>query len=384
MIPALRYVLGAAALAALSACASGPLQFASCRLEAPEPRSTQALQNVASDRGLGGSGIWSEDRGLGGSGMRAGIIGVVTGFASLCVNGFEVELDETSVVTVEGHPATPADIHLGQLVVIEAKAEGGKLRAASIDVRLAALGPVSTVSDDGKTLTLLGQTVRLSDVAGARPEKLAPGDWVAVSGLRGADTAIEGSSVVRLPEPGARAMVAGVVREGRSAGLEIGALAIGPLGPDKPAFAAGDAVVVEGRPRDGRLAVERVRPQLEARFTAGVRDLSLQTLVPADRLMGLRISPTELRPMTAGGSPIQMEGRLRGDMFVPDRVTVPVLPRDGANAVRNVIVDRGVILRPFTPPDTVQPTLVRPGDTAPPTLPTDGRPQTPPPAPPSP
>jgi hypothetical protein len=381
MIRPLRYAVGAVALSALSACASGPLQFASCRLEAPEPRSTQALQFVASDRGLGGSGISTGDRGLGGSGMRAGIIGVVTGFASLCVNGFEVELDETSVVTVEGHPATQADVHLGQLVVIEAEAAGGKLRAASVDVRLAAMGPVSTVSDDGKTLTLLGQTVRMSELPGARPEKIAPGDWVAVSGLRGADTAIEGSSVVRLPQPGERAMVAGIVREGRVAGLEIGALAIGPLPNGRPAFAPGDAVVVEGRPVEGRIAVEQVRPQLEARFTAGVRDLSLQTFMPGERLLGLQISPTQMRPMTPG-TPIQMEGRLlRGDVFIPDRAMIPVLPRDGANAVRNVIVDRGVILRPFTPPDTVLPTFVRPGDGMPPTLPADGRPQTPPPPP---
>jgi hypothetical protein len=258
-------------------------------------------------------------------------------------------------------------------VVIEAAAEDGKLRAASVDVRLAAMGPVSTVSDDGKTLTLLGQTVRLSEVAAARPEKLSPGDWVAVSGLRGADTAIEGSSVVRLPEPGARAMVAGVVREGRVAGLEVGALAIG-----RPPFAPGDAVIVDVRPVEGRLAIEQVRPQLEARFTAGVRDLSVQTFVPGERLLGLRISPTEMRPMTPGTA-IQMEGRLARDgIFIPDRAMIPVLPRDGASATRNVIVDRGVILRPFIPSDTVLPTFVRPGDVAPPTLPADGRPQTPP------
>lgn len=377
MIRALRCVFGAVVLAGLSACASGPLQLAACRFEPPDPRSTQALQHVASDRGLGGSGISSGDRGLGGSGMRAGIIGVVTGFASLCVNGYEIEIDETSVVTVEGHPATQADIHLGQLVVIEAEAGDGKLRAESIDVRLAAMGPISAVSDDGKTLTLLGQTVRLADLPGARVEKLAPGDWVAVSGLRGADTVIEGTSVVRLPQPGARAMVAGVVREGRAAGLEVGALAI----ERSASVAPGDAVVIEGRPLDGRLTVERVRPQLEARFTAGVRDLSVQTFVPADRLMGLRITPMEMRPVTPGGSPIQMEGRLVRGMFIPDRAMIPVLPRDGASAVRNVIVDRGVILRPFTPPDTVQPTLVRPGDVMPPSPPTDTRPNVPPPPP---
>ncbi|MGE4062824.1 MAG: DUF5666 domain-containing protein [Rhodospirillaceae bacterium] len=369
MMRAVRCALAAAALLALGACASGPLQLASCRLDAPGPRSTAALEFVASDRGLGGSGISTSDRGIGGSGMRAGIIGVITGFASLCVNGYEIELDESSVVTVEGNPAREADLHLGQLVVIEAEAVGGTLRAASIDVRLAALGPVSSISADRKTLTLLGQTVRLTE-PGARAHTITVGDWVAVSGLRGADAVIEGTSVVRLPQAGMRAMVAGPLRESRSAGLEIGGLAIA-----KPGFAAGDAVVVAGRPVEGRLAVEDIRPQLEARFTASVRDLSVQTFVPAERLMGLRIAPTEMRPATPG-SPVQLEGRLARGTFVPHRAMIPVLPRDGASAVRNVIVDRGVILRPFTPPDTVLPTLVRPPEVTPPTTPE--RPQPPP------
>lgn len=369
---AMRLLLGAASLTVLASCASGPMSLAACRFEAPEPRTTQGLQHIASDRGLGGSGISTEERGLGGSGIRAGIIGVVTGFASLCVNGYEVELDETSVVTIEGHPATAADIHLGQLVVIEAEQDRGQLRAASVDVRLAAMGPVTSISDDGKTMTLLGQTVRLADLPGVRTEKVAAGDWVAVSGLRGADTVIEGTSVVRLPEPGARAMVAGVVREGRAATFEVGALTIG-----RPGVAAGDAVVVEVRPNNGTFTVADVRPQLDARFTAGVRDLSLQTLVPSDRLMGLRISPTEARPMTPGGSPIQMEGRLSlGNTFVLDRVLIPALPRDGQNAVRNVIVDRGILLKDIRPGDVI-PTLV------PPNVPIEVRPEIPtPPSPP--
>lgn len=381
MSRALWMIVGGVALCALSSCASGPLQFAACRFEAPEPRSVKALQSVASDRGLGGSGVTGEERGLGGSGMRAGIIGVVTGFGSICVNGYEIEIDENSVVTVEGHPATPADVHLGQLVVIEAEPEGGQLRAASVDVRLAAMGPVSTISDDGKSLTLLGQTVRVAGLQGVGPEKLQPGDWVAVSGLRRADTVIEGTSVVRLPEAGARAMVAGVVRQGRTTGLEIGALALNAPTRTSPAFAAGDAVVVEGRALEGRLAVETVRPQLEARFTAGVRDLSVQTLAPGERFMGLRISPTDMRPVSAG-SPIQMEGRLTvGNTFVPDRIVIPALPRDGQNAVRNVIVDRGIMLRGFVPGDVIT-TITRPGFTPPEPPPTDNRPPVPPIAPP--
>lgn len=357
MIRALRFLLGAGVLAALSSCASGPLSFGSCSFTPPAPRSTQALQLVASDRGLGGSGILGEDRGLGGSGIRAGIIGVVTGFGSLCVNGYEVELDESSVVTIEGQPAREADIHLGQLVVIEADQAEGKLRAARVDVRLAAMGPVSTVSSDGKTLTLLGQTVRLADLPGARDEKVAPGDWVAVSGLRAADAVIEGTSVVRLPAAGTHAMVAGVVRDGRVGGLDVAAHAV----------SVGEAVVVDVRPADGRFTVASVRPQTGARFTAGVRDVSVQTFMPGERLMGLRISPTDVRPIA--GLPVQMEGRLMvGNTFIPDRVMVPALPRDGQFAVRNILMDRGAIIRGIAPANPVLPTLV------PPTLPTETRP----------
>ncbi len=364
MIRALRLLLGASALAVLSSCAGGPLPFASCSFTPPGPRSLDALQRVSTDRGLGGSGIGTEDRGLGGSGIRAGIIGVVTGFGSLCVNGYEVELDETSVVTLEGQLATEADIHLGQLVVIEADQSEGKLRAARVDVRLAAIGPVSTVGADGKTLTVLGQTVRLADMAAEAAEKVAPGDWVAVSGLRDADAVIEGTSVVRLPRAGTRAMVAGVVRGGRVAGLDIGANAAAP----------GDAVVVDVRPVDGRFTVASVRPQTEARFTAGVREVSVQTFVPGERLMGLRISPTAVRP--AAGLPVQLEGRLAmGNTFIPNRVMIPALPRDGQFAVRNILMDRDAVIRGVAPTDPVIPALV------PPTLPTETRPPVPPPSP---
>ncbi len=361
MTRALRLLLGASALALLSSCASGPLPFASCSFTPPGPRSLDALQLVSTDRGLGGSGISSEDRGLGGSGIRAGIIGVVTGFGSLCVNGYEVEIDETSVVTLEGHPATEADIHLGQLVVIEADQSEGKLRAASVDVRLAAMGPVSAVSADGKTLTVLGQTVRLADMSAEAAEKVAPGDWVAVSGLRDANAVIEGTSVVRLPQAGTHAMVAGVVRDGRVAGLDIGAYNAAP----------GDAVVVDVRPTDGRFTVASVRPQTDARFTAGVHEVSVQTFVPGERLMGLRISPTDVRPIA--GLPVQLEGRLVvGNTFVPNRVMIPALPRDGQFAVRNILMDRETILRGIVPTGPVLPALV------PPTLPTETRPPAPP------
>ena len=207
----------------------------------------------------------------------------------------------------------------------------------------------------------------------AAQRSTAAGEWVAVSGLRNADTVIEGTSVVRLPQAGARVMVAGPVRANAATGFQIANLAIG-----SQAVAPGDAVVVAGRLSNGAIVVDHVRPQLEARFTASVRHLSLQTLSPSDTLMGLRIAAAAIRPMTPG-APIQMEGSLTaGNTFVPGRITIPELPRDGQVAVRGFIIDRGVVLRGINPGDNVGTALVpRPG-VRPPERPDIIVPETPP------
>ena len=60
-----------------------------------------------SDRGIGGTGGASQptrsaDRGIGGT----GIIGIITGFASVCLDGVEVHLDAVTPVYVNGNPET--------------------------------------------------------------------------------------------------------------------------------------------------------------------------------------------------------------------------------------------------------------------------------------
>ena len=361
MNPTLRLLVGAGALFLLASCASGSLPFASCSFSPPAPRSTDALQRISFERGIGGSGISNGDRGLGGSGVRAGIIGVVTGFGSLCVNGYEIELDETSVVTLEGRRASEADIHLGQLVVVEADQSRGNLRAARVDVRLAVMGPVEKVDASGASFTVLGQTVRLSEIGAKTGEKVSPGDWVAVSGLRDRDAVIEGTSVVKLPQAGTFAMVGGTVRDGR-----VGGLAIGPQAP-----APGETVVVELRAKGQALQVVQVHPQPQT-FSADVREVSVQTFVPGERLLGLSISPTGVP--AASGKPVQLEGRLvAGNTVVPNRTVVPDLPREGQFAVRNILMDRDAIFRGVSPAGPVLPALV------PPTLPTETRPTAPPP-----
>src|ERR1700690_592414 len=80
----------------------------------------------AADRGIGGTGAPAagpaiSDRGIGGT----GIVGVVTGFGSVFVNGLEVAYAATTPVTVDGVPDTDAALRVGQLAAIVASDDHG-------------------------------------------------------------------------------------------------------------------------------------------------------------------------------------------------------------------------------------------------------------------
>lgn len=136
-----------------------------------------------SDRGIGGTGGASQptrsaDRGIGGT----GIIGIITGFASVCLDGVEVHLDAVTPVYVNGNPETAQRLRAGQLAAITADGPADSLSARRITVRHEVSGPVEAVADGGAVLVVAGQRVILSQpVWGeAKPRK---GDWLAVSGL---------------------------------------------------------------------------------------------------------------------------------------------------------------------------------------------------------
>jgi hypothetical protein len=47
------------------------------------------------------------------------IVGVVTGFALICVDGLDVRLDKTGPVSINGTSAAAGQLRVGQLVVIK-------------------------------------------------------------------------------------------------------------------------------------------------------------------------------------------------------------------------------------------------------------------------
>ena len=138
------------------------------------------------ERGIGGTGapaIQLAERGIGGT----GIIGVVTGFASICLAGREVALPAGVPIEIGGVPADPRALRAGQVAAIEASGDGGTLTARRIAVRYEVSGPIEFVTAD--RVQVAGQTVLLGPDTWLRTPP-ALGQWVAVSGLRNAAGAV--------------------------------------------------------------------------------------------------------------------------------------------------------------------------------------------------
>lgn len=333
----------AAALFVLLGCAAGPYSTAAVCRFTPDPGDglggTGASSDVllrlvgaAEERGIGGTGIVAQnktdERGLGGT----GIIGIVTGFASICVNGYEVEVTDKTTVTVEDLPANLGDVRLGQLVEIEARVQDGQFEASSINVRLAVAGPVSSVSPDGKSMTVAGQTVRMNGFGGSTPETPpALGQWVAVSGLRRADDVVAATSLVALPKAGREVLVAGTVHS------EAGVSRIGGLTLSGSGAANGARVVVRGTLDANTVVAAVTAPETSPAFVARVETLSVQGFAglatPASINLGTLTTPITAEAFSARADlpahAVQMDGRIVSGVLIPDRVQLLQRPRDG-------------------------------------------------------
>jgi hypothetical protein len=121
--------------------------------------------------------VQTADRGIGGT----GIIGVITGFASVCVAGEEVALPANLPATTDGHPSSVDDLRAGQVVAMQAAGPAEALLAREIVVRHVVIGPVQSTGDG--VMVVAGQQVVVGDAKGAATYAL-PGQFVAVSGFR--------------------------------------------------------------------------------------------------------------------------------------------------------------------------------------------------------
>jgi hypothetical protein len=132
-------------------------------------------------------------------------VGPIASFGSVVVNGIHYETDG-AVITVDGEPATQADLRVGQVVRIVAELEDGETTgaASSVDFDDNVEGPIASIDLPGGRFVVLGQTVLVGpetsfddDISPRSLEGLAAGDFVEVSGLVTADGSIDATRIER-------------------------------------------------------------------------------------------------------------------------------------------------------------------------------------------
>ena len=114
--------------------------------------------------------------GIGGT----GIVGLVTGFGSLIVNGIIVDTTGATQYSTALGFTSASSVRVGDSLTIEATTRGGRLEAKRVHLTHPLVGQVQSVSADGTTLWINGVQVQLEpQIRGLA----ATGDRLRVSGL---------------------------------------------------------------------------------------------------------------------------------------------------------------------------------------------------------
>ena len=298
---------------------------------------------VAGRPGLGGTGI--SEGGIGGT----GIVGVITGFASICVNGVEIMFDANTPVLDNGQPASARQLAVGQVVAVRAASAGAATSARSIAMIHAAVGPLGAVNPTTGEFTILGQTGRVlypDDLSGLKAQ-----DWVRISGHRRAQGDIVASSIEPVAAQ-AQVQLIGLVSELSAEGLRVMGTRVRmgsqllpaglTLGQEVSVSGVWDGTFIEAQrvqldpTRSGFGAVEQVVLEGYIHALDG-RELSLGlerlTLGP-----GVQVVSSNAAPL-AVNQRVQVRGRVGADQRITvDRVEV----NGGASDTGRSDVGRGV------------------------------------------
>jgi Domain of unknown function (DUF5666) len=306
----------------------------------PDPGGIGGTGQVASGTGIGGTGRplqAATGSGIGGTGSPVvagesglggtGIVGVVTGFASICVNDVEVEYEPSMPVDRDGGSAALSELAVGQLVALQTTGEGDQLRARRIAVIDAAVGPLTSLDAASGRFQVMGQSalaLEATDLQG-----LADGDWVRVSGQRLSSGEIRASRVQRAA-PGT-AVVTGPYAASGTLGLRIGTTpltaSVVPVG-----LAEGQEVAARGEWSGERLRVREWVVQPTRAAMGGSREVLLQGYVHAVRGRELQLGYDSL---TLGD-----QLRVDGSDLRALRVDQPVQVRGWVDEQRRVTVER--------------------------------------------
>lgn len=143
-----------------------------------------AANDEDQDIGLGGTGMLADTGSGSGSGSGlggTGILGEITGFGSVFVNGIEIEYDNDTTFTIDGEAADDRQLEIGDVVEVLTSDASQHTQASIINLRHEVIGRVESTDPDTFSFIVHGQTVIQS-----LDKRILPvvGTTVAVSGFR--------------------------------------------------------------------------------------------------------------------------------------------------------------------------------------------------------
>jgi hypothetical protein len=207
--------------------------------------------------GQGGTGLTTgkqsdgDGSGSGGTGLTVEVEGMITGFASICVNGLELHYSPATPVTLLGKTASPMDLAVGQVVRALAKGRGDQLAVQHVQVRHLLIATIQGIDPGG--LRAQGRTISLSPDA-VLPSGLSPGVKVAVSGFVGAHGQSVATRLDAVPSDTPDSLTGEVKRNAQGEFSVDGVRLEGRL----PRLEPGDTVHAEGNYGQGRMQITRI------------------------------------------------------------------------------------------------------------------------------
>ena len=293
---------------------------------------TSAPQSVAERRngdGLGGTGapntVLAADGKRNGDGIGGtGILGTISGFGSIIVNGAAWEFDRHTAVESDGKPSSLEALKVGQVVMGVARTREGKFYLDTLEIQHAVTGPVGAIDYAGETMTVLGQKVKLN-LAGDKAaidafRTLQAGDMVSVSGLRMEDGTVVASRVDEQAKDDGRVLLRGRADVSANA-VRIGDLSVAlSSGFVVAAPMSGGQVFVSGRMINGQFVADVVSGAKALPFGKEVNDVSLEAYAPASAgplsIQGIAVQGASLPAGTAAGDRIVVNGHIAGENAV--------------------------------------------------------------------
>lgn len=146
------------------------------------PSNVVASNDEDKDIGLGGTGMLAGAGSDTGSGLGGtGIVGEITGFGSIFVNGIEIDYDDKTTFTINGETSAHQQLEIGDVVEVLTVDDKQHTQAQIINLRHEVIGVVESVEPHTYSFTVNGQSIVQSVVKSTFPEV---GTTVAVAGFR--------------------------------------------------------------------------------------------------------------------------------------------------------------------------------------------------------